>query len=349
MSRIALCALAVLVSGAEPVEVEARVRATYLVVSLELEGFEEDRELARRAEAGLGDRAVLFGTFLGGRASLAIIAEPSPDPTATSASWRSRLCEHEEGFFTVGSFSCQETRETIGGEEQVEFRAFPLAAGYCFDVRVRWASEERERLSREAFVELIDTFRVALLRRGWRSDYPAAVLARMNEAASRGPAARDWLRARAAAVPDDYTAPFVLAEILETSGGGFEPTRTAYEHALSSLAALEAPTPAERFATAVGEDGLGLTLAKAGRLTEALEHYRGGYEIALELGHVVRAPLAYNLACAAALSGERAIALDFLERAARLVPRYRAMAQSDADFVSLRADSEFRRIVSAGR
>ena len=347
--RPRLASRGALLAPAETPEVQARVPSTYLGVSLRMEGFVEDAEITRDAMAGLGERAILFGSFAPVRASLSIIAEKSEDGPATSAGWRARLCEDERGFFEVGRMACRETREAIGPRERVEYHAFPLAAGYCFDVRVSVVTEPgADPFPRAAFVGLIDTFRVALLRRGWRGDYPDAVPTIMNEVAFRTPGWHEWLVEEARARPDDYALPFVRAEMLEVFGGSAEKTLAAYARTIALLGDLEERTPAQHFIWAVCEDGAGLTLAKNGRVEEAIAHYRAGYQVAADLGHIVRAPLAYNLACAAALSGDRTLALDFLERAAAVVPRYRTMAARDSDFVDLRADAEFQRIVSAG-
>jgi hypothetical protein len=206
--------------------------------------------------------------------------------------------------------ACRETREAIGPRERVEYHAFPLAAGYCFDVRVSVVTEPgADPFPRAAFVGLIDTFRVALLRRGWRGDYPDAVLTIMNEVAFRTPGWHEWLVEEARARPDDYALPFVRAEMLEVFGGSAEKTLAAYARTIALLGDLEERTPAQHFIWAVCEDGAGLTLAKNGRVEEAIAHYRAGYQVAADLGHIVRAPLAYNLACAAALSGDRTLAL----------------------------------------
>lgn len=349
MLSITLASLGALLAPAETPEVQARVPSTYLGVSLRLEGFVEDAELTRKVVAELGERAILFGSFAPVRASLSIIAEKSEGGPATSASWRSRLCEDKRGFFEVGRIACHETRETVGPRERVEYHAFPLAAGHCFDVRVSVVTEPgADPLPRAEFIELIDSFRVALLRRGWRGDYPPAVLTIMNEVAFRTPGWQAWLAEESKVRPDDYALPFVQAEMLEVFGGPADKTLAAYARTIALLGDLEQRTPAQHFIWAVCEDGAGLTLAKTGRVEEAIAHYRAGYQVAADLGHIVRAPLAYNLACAAALSGDRTLALDFLERAGAVAPRYRTMAARDSDFVDLRADAEFQRIVSAG-
>ncbi|MDP6410006.1 MAG: tetratricopeptide repeat protein [Planctomycetota bacterium] len=349
MLTLTLCGLGLLLTPREAPTVEARVPNTYLGIALQLEGFQENVELTREAGAALGERAVLFGSIGPTRASLSIIAERS-EGEATSEAWRARLTEGEPLLFSIGGTSCSEAREAPGEEERIEFHAFLLAGGYCFDLRVRTGAEAGpDALSREAFVEMVRSFRVALLRRGWRADYPAAVLALMHEAAVRAPRGEPWLREEAARRSDDYAVPFVRAEMLEVSGGPVEETLAAYARASALLDGLEAPTPAQRFARAVCADGSGLTLAKSGRAAEALAHYRKGHAIAASLGHAVRGPLAYNLACAAAQTGENKLALDYLERAIGVLPRYRAMAGIDVDFETLRGDARFRRLVGGGR
>jgi len=82
-------------------------------------------------------------------------------------------------------------------------------------------------------------------------------------------------------------------------------------------------------------------------------HYeRGDYERAIEsmqpaLERTPDAALAwFNVACYEALAGRRDDALEHLRRAVELDPGMRDQARADADFASLQADDEFRRIVA---
>ena len=54
----------------------------------------------------------------------------------------------------------------------------------------------------------------------------------------------------------------------------------------------------------------------------------------------------YHAACAAALNHDADVACAWLEKAIHLAPRYRAMAQRDADFDPIREDTAFQTLVA---
>jgi len=330
-------------------EVQARVRGTYVGVSLRLEGFVEEEEATARLARELGGKVVLFGRLARAGATVSVLAEKEGAEHRTSAQWREALTGGEGEAFEVGSIACREVALSTGGLRKVDFNAFPVAAGHCFDVHVSVLSEgEASAFTRRSFVGIVESFRVAFLRRGWREDYPERVLGLMNAVAFRMPDWSDWLAKEAERSPKDYDVPFVLGETLRVLRAPRPRIIAAYERALPLFEALEGATSGELFAWAVAEDGIGLELAGAERFEEAIAHYRHGYELARKARHRVRATLAYNLACALALAKESEEALAFLRLAVSGDPRYRALARKDGDLAGLRGSEEFRRILDEG-
>ena len=84
----------------------------------------------------------------------------------------------------------------------------------------------------------------------------------------------------------------------------------------------------------------GAPALEAKRYEEARELLREGLEL-----HPGNASLLYNLACAEALLGEKAAALEHLADAVEN-PRFREFAETDSDFDSLRDDPRFTALVS---
>jgi len=336
-------------NAVEPPEVERRVPDTYVGISLRLEDFIEDERATERLARELGGKLVLFGSLPRAGATIIVLAEKAGAEHRTSEQWREALTGGEGEAFQVGTIACREVALSTEGLRRVDFNAFPVAAGHCFDVHVSVLSEgEASAFTRRSFVSIVESFRVAFLRRGWRVDYPERVLDIMNTVAVRMPQWSDWLAREAEREPEDYAVPFVLGETLRVLGAPKSRIITAYEGALSLFEALEAPTAREIFAWAVAEDGIGLALASSERLAEAIAHYRHGYELACKARHGVRATLAYNLACALSLSEEAEEALVFLRLAVSGDPRYRDLARRDSDLAVLRGSEEFRRILGEG-
>ena len=81
---------------------------------------------------------------------------------------------------------------------------------------------------------------------------------------------------------------------------------------------------------------LGATHARAGRDDEAKRMLEEGLEAKPD-----SAPLLYELACVEALAGEHDAALEHLGAAVAAEDRFRAYAQADEDFASIRDDPRF--------
>lgn len=121
------------------------------------------------------------------------------------------------------------------------------------------------------------------------------------------------------------------------------------------------PDPASKRAAVAEEEGTTVLVvgAKAGeaftvsrweRASEALRYWSTEeWDKAIELlsrqveDEPENAGPIYNLACAEARSGRSDAALEHLSRAVELEPRFRALAQDDADFASIRDDPRFPR------
>lgn len=111
---------------------------------------------------------------------------------------------------------------------------------------------------------------------------------------------------------------------------------------------FEALLPLKRASRLAPEDSrvrlaLGWCYKRTGRLDLAIDSLQKALA-----AHPRDSLLSYNLACYLSLAGKKQQALHFLSQAVTLAPEYRAMAEEESDFDSLRADPCFRAIC-AGR
>ncbi|MCI0587230.1 MAG: hypothetical protein L0323_10360 [Planctomycetes bacterium] len=342
--------IAVLLDGltllvlAEPVR--ARVPGSYLQVSLALEGFEGGGEgLKMLAEAVGPSKAVLSGAIGPRKGQISLIAERD-DPHKSSAEWRGELKGDPGGepgteFFEVEGIACSETRIEEGPLAMLDWNAYPVSMGSGFDVHVSSLGRSGEiPLSREDFAAIVRSFRVGLFRRGSWEDFPPEVNEFLHRAGLRAPEEVAWAEAECKARPDDWAAHFALGELaFARKAAGKAPK--AYDRAVQLLKRRKEATAQEKFAWVLAEEGWGLDLALAGKVPEAIPHLKAGYDLAGD-GKVLRAPLAFNLACAHGLKADAPNAVRFLKEACSLESRYGELARKDESFDKVRASKPFQ-------
>jgi len=95
--------------------------------------------------------------------------------------------------------------------------------------------------------------------------------------------------------------------------------------------------------------GIALTQLQSGRPKEAAELYEQAFAIGIPEGADAAGIAYYNLACAYALSGRKAEALDRLAKAVAAGFGTRAEIESDADLATLRGEARFAEIVAKAR
>ncbi|HKB17126.1 MAG TPA: hypothetical protein VKF62_13755 [Planctomycetota bacterium] len=342
--------IAILVSGAtllglgEPVR--ARVPGSYLQVSLALEGFEGGEEgLKMLAEFVGPSKAVLSGAIAPEGGHISVIAEKD-EPHRSSAEWRAELKGDPAGepgteFFEVEGIACSESRMEEAPLAKVDWNAYPVSMGVGFDLHVSWFGPSRRvSLTREGFAAIVRSFRVGLFRRGSWDDFPPDVNEFFHSAGARAPEEVAWAEAQCKARPEDWAAHFALGELaLAKKAAGKAPQ--AYGRAVALLKKKKEPTAQETFAWVLAEEGWGLDLALAGKASEAIPHLKAGYDLAGDR-KVLRAPLAFNLACAHGLKGDAPNAVKFLREAGSLESRYGELARKDERFDKVRASKLFQ-------
>lgn len=85
----------------------------------------------------------------------------------------------------------------------------------------------------------------------------------------------------------------------------------------------------------------GVYLHSLKREADAIAHYEKALSINPNLGYAI-----YNLACSKSLMGEKNEALEHLRKAIEKDPKYKTMAKDDVDFVSIKDDPEFKKLIS---
>jgi hypothetical protein len=326
-------------------QIQAHVSRTPWVATLQLQGWKDmaDGDPLRKE---LGEKLVLSGTMEPAGAILTLIAEPN-GALISPAAWRKRHAIAGAEFECQLSACVDATLKPTGAPEFADFHAFTCAAGFCFDLHVsRVSPDGKEALARAEFERIVKSLRVLLLRRGWAEYYPDEIGDQMTLAALAGPGRKGWKEAYLPKHAGDWQVHFVEAEFLRQEKAPLEQQIASYQKALELAAKLEKPGPKQQFAWAMACDGLGLALHDAQRLPDSIAPLEKGYALLAGINRPERAALAYNLACAQALSGHEQPALAALANAIVADARYRESAAKDADFATLRNSPEYQKLVA---
>jgi hypothetical protein len=326
-------------------QIQTRVPKTPWVVLLLLHGWKE-------AGAGdplrkeLGEKLVFSGTMDPPGTILTLIAEPNTQ-LSSPAVWRKRFAVPGTEFEVQVSACVDASVKPAGAPACSDYHAYTCAAGACLDLHVsRLSPDGQEALPRAEFERIVQSMRVLLLRRGWAEYYPDEVGYQMTLAALAGPGRQGWKEAYLPKHAGEWTVHFVEAEFLRYEQAPLEQQIASYEKSLELLAKLEKPGPKERFGWAIACDGLSLALCDAQRVADSIPLLEKGYALLAGINRQERAPLAYDLARAQALTKHDKEALAALGNAIAADPRFRDNAAKDADFAELRASPEFQKLVA---
>jgi len=326
-------------------EIQTRIPKTPWVLSLSLLGWKESgvHDPLRQA---LGEKLVYSGTLEPDGTSLTLIAEPN-GALASPAAWRKRFAVSGTPFECQLSACVDATSKTADATLCADFHAYTCAAGYCFDLHLtRIASEGKPVLERAEFERIAQSLRVLLLRRGWAECYPDELGYQMTLAALAGPDRKAWRENYLPKHGGEWTAHFVEAEFLRYEKAPLERQIASYQRSLELLAKLEKPGPKERYGWAMACEGLALALYDAQRVAETIAPLEQGYRLLAEINRKERAPLAYELACARALTMHEPEAIDALEQAIAADAHYRESAATDANLAALRALPAFQKLIT---
>jgi tetratricopeptide (TPR) repeat protein len=326
-----------------PVDVQARIHNTYLYLSFDAQGLERDPRLETRLSAQFGAKAVLAGKFHG--ANVTVMTEID-EPHRSSAEWRKSL-SHGEGF-EVGGVACSQLEQKIPGDDltMVHYNAYPVAAGFVFDVHVSGMRSSGEvAIDRPEFEELVRSLRVQYVRRGLPSELPASVREAMTRALTSWPKWREGIDAEIAARKDDAALAFTLGEMLRFAEAPKAEIVAAHARAGELFAALKDPPREQRVAWMLSEESHALALLTSDKPAEAVPHFEKARALATETKHAGLAGTTYNLACALARLSKVDAALEALAAAIAADERYRKIAATDTDLASLSKDPRFQQLL----
>lgn len=328
-------------------DVQTRIRGTPLVVSLALTDWKDDEKLGAPLRKSLGDKVLFAGTLAPAGSLLTVIAERN-DPPAGSKTWRDRLAPPGEKF-DIGYAHGVDCSATLApGVVQSDYHAYITTRTHVFDVHVSRVSDtEKPPFPRAEFERIVKSLHVLALRRGWSEDYPAELAPAMTVAAMLGVDSEQWQKGYRERHPGEWATEFATAEYLRFAKAAPDAQIAAYERALASITKVEKPDAKERFATAILYDGLSLAQYDAAKYAESIAPLEKGLALLEELGRKERSSLAYNLACANALTNHGPQALAALARAIEADPRLRENAAKDADFASVAGTAEFKKLITA--
>lgn len=344
-----LTALALLVVQAAPApaadvrDVQVRIPKTFLHLSFDIAAFEHDPRLETRLSAQFGERALTAGSFHG--ANITVFAEKN-EQALDSKRWRDAMSHGEP--FEVGATACTTLVQAIPGDQlsMVHFNAYPVAAGYAFDVHVSgMRSAEGEAITRAEFEGIVRSVRVQFVRRGFPEDLPDEVRAAMTRSLCAWPKWREPLDIALRANKDDVHLAFSLGELLRFAEAPKAEIAAAHARAGELFRALEAPTRPQNVAWILCEESRGLAYLTDGKVQDALPHFRRARDLAQALGHEAFAGVSYNLACTCARLGRKDEALTVLADAIAKDERYRETAAKDSDLASLVGDARFEALL----
>jgi len=335
-------------------EVVARIGNTPLHARLEIPGFTQDQRAAKALQQALGGRGILVGAIPDRSAMVVLIVDKENEKRLDDLEWRDANLKGsgtEWKYFESHGMPCGEASILVDGSGSHDFHAFAVRAGYRFDLNL---SESLERskpgnLGRAQFEELVDTFRLGLVRLGTWNQMPAVVMDRMDAALRQGGRWDAYLAELARSNREDYTIPFARAEMLRFHRTGLGEQPAEYARAAKLLAAERDMDARERLAYAACEHGHGLALLDGGNGLESLEHFQAALKIARDLTAPARAEIGYDLARAHARLGHVVPAVDRLLEAEAQHPGALGRARMDPDFDEVRPTKAFSELFQGKR
>ena len=327
-------------------DVQARIKKTPLVVSLQLGEWKESAEQYEMLKKSLGDKVLFAGTMAPKGSIFTVIVQPN-EPMGSPQTWRDRLAPAGK-HFDAGPTPCVDaSAEPMTGMVQSDYHAFFSTRTHVLHLHAsRLSDTDKEPLPRAEFERIVKSLRVLALRHGWTEDYPPAIAVPMTLASVIGVANDPWAKEYMVKRAAEWPAHFAHAEYLRFEKAPLEAQIAAYEKALSLITKVENPDAKMRFATAVLHDGLSLALYEAKRFADSIAPQQKGIAILEELKRKERGVLLYNLACSEALSQHKPQAIEALKKALEVNPRFRENAAKDADFDSLADDPAFKALIA---
>ncbi|MFN0009495.1 MAG: TPR end-of-group domain-containing protein [Planctomycetota bacterium] len=325
----------------------ARLPGSFVHIRLEIPGFTEDDRNAKILKNLLGERAVIAGAIPAAFTSFEVMADREKDSKLTNEQWRDQNLEGSGSRwkeFDAAGMACGEHTAMIDGSGSHDLHAFAVLGGYRIDVHAgeSLTATRKAAFTREEFTRILETLRLAVVRRGAWHQMPDEALDLMNSALRRADW-RAWMDELAKKTPDDYAIPFATAELLRHEEAPPAEPIPYYTRAIELLAAKKGATAKETLAYATCEDGLALALLDSNEPAKAIPHLEKGLAIAGDLTAPVRGGIAYNLACAHARLGHEDEAVARLLESEGWAPGALQRAKIDKDFDSIRKSVKFQR------
>lgn len=337
------------------------VAGSFLQVAIDVPGFTTEQRQAAILRQTFGNRAVLIGAIPEQLTSIELIADKAEDPAMTDAKWRDDNLEGSGARwnqFVAAGLECGEISVMMDGSGSHDYHAFFVRAGYRFDLHVGESitEEKKQAITREAFVKIVGSLRLAIVRRGTWEQMPPAAIEAMDQAIRRRAGGKAWLAERMEATPGEYALPFAAAELARHEGAPPAEQLPLYSRAIERLEAKRAALKPEEslsapdaLALAASEDGLGLALLESGEAEKALPHLEHALEIAHDLTAPTRAGVKYDLACAHARLGQEEKAIARLVESESELPGAFVRARVDKEFDPIRQSKRFQDLLSGDR
>jgi tetratricopeptide (TPR) repeat protein len=316
----------------------AFVPGTSVRCSLKVPDFWDLSEQIPMFEETFKDKVVLVGAPGHTEARVWVMVAPD-EPHATSAKWRESWKIADGKQFDVGDVACLAL-------DNASFVAFPVAAGFSFRVMFGASKRSGAAATKQAFTEMVQSFRASFIAAGTPADYPPEALEFMHGVATRMPTAwREWAANEATARPDDWVPPFVTGEAMLFTRAPAADAVAPWTQAAALLDKKKDATRGGVFLRLLAEDGLGKALF-ATNSPDAAVHLQKAADDAKALASPVRGPTTYLLARALAKQGAGPKALDALRQALETAPSLRDAAATEADFAPLKDDAKFKALVA---
>jgi hypothetical protein len=336
----------------------ARVPGSFLHVAIDIPEFSTENRNAAILKRIFGDRGVIIGAIPSRLVAIEVLAEREPDLKATNESWRTDNLSGSGARwneFDAAGTACADLGVMLDGSGSHDYHAFFVRAGHRFDLHVgESTAKDRESVfSRASFVEILESVRMAVVRRGTWQQMPPGSITLMDEAIRRQNGWRALLLERMEAAQDDYAVWFGAAELsrhFELPPAELLPLYQRvieiFQPRVEAKAILTAP---ENLALAASEDGLALALLDSDRTKEAIPHLERAFQVARDLTAPTRGGILYNLACAHARLGNAAVAIEKLIEAESQQSGCLARAHTDKDFDPIRESKRFQDLLNGDR
>jgi tetratricopeptide (TPR) repeat protein len=338
---LALLVSVIAVAGPGRSEVTALVPQTVLQISLEAPGFKEDAAMRAQLLQQAPDRGVLAGRLEPAGSTLSILMDRD-QPHKSSAQWRVQLGQNAGEPFEVGDVACREiSLSGPNGAVSTHFDAYVVVAGLVFDLHAATVSDPTHAgLSRREFQQMVESFRCVFVRFGAPSNLPRDARDAMHRALASFPAWKRTLDGELARKPGDASLSFVQGELLLLTDAKPADVAAAHTTALAGFQKLRTPSTEQRFAWMLSEQAIGLAYLNDRKAADAISHLEKSFEIAGQLRSPARAPTAYALAQAHAMSGNANDAVRYLGEAIQSDADLRDLARKDRVLTTVLADDK---------